>query len=103
MHPVSSKMTFFYKRVFPVIWFGVLLLFLAFALFALSHDGTASNITLVIMLPSMGIASYQFMKKMAFNLADEVLDAGNALVVRNGGQEEALRFTTSRTSIIRLT
>jgi hypothetical protein len=43
------------------------------------------------------------MKKMAFNLADEVLDAGNALVVRNGGQEEALRFTTSRTSIIRLT
>jgi hypothetical protein len=32
MRQVSSKMTFFHKRVFPVIWFGFRLLFIGFAL-----------------------------------------------------------------------
>jgi hypothetical protein len=36
----------------------------------------------------MAILGYQIMKKMAFNLVDEVFDLGDALLVRNGGQEE---------------
>ena len=28
-----------------------------------------------------------------FNLADEVLDAGNALIVRSGGQEERIALS----------
>src|ERR1700747_3312719 len=81
MRPVSSKMTFFYKRVFPVVWFGFLLLLIAFGLFS------ASTSFLIAAL-LMGVFGYWMMKKVMFNLADVVLDAGDALVVRSGGQEE---------------
>jgi len=37
-----------------------------------------------------GVFSYRFTQKMVFCLADEVLDAGDALVVRNDGQEERI-------------
>ena len=86
MRPVSSKMTFFYKRVFPVIWFGFLLLLIAFGLFS------ASTSFLIAAL-LMGVFGYWMMKKVMFNLADEVLDAGNALVVRSGGQEERIALS----------
>lgn len=86
MRPVSSKMTFFYKRVFPVIWFGFLLLLIAFGLFS------ASTSFLIAAL-LMGVFGYWMMKKVMFNLADEVLDAGNALVVRSGGQEERITLS----------
>ena len=42
------------------------------------------------MLLLLAVFAYRFMKKLVFNLADEVLDAGNALVVRSGGQEERI-------------
>jgi len=38
----------------------------------------------------LAIVGYQFMKRMAFNLVDEVLDLGDALLVRSGGQEERI-------------
>jgi hypothetical protein len=40
----------------------------------------------------MAIVGYQLMKKMAFNLVDEVFDLGDALLVRSGGQEERIAF-----------
>ena len=86
MRPVSSKMTFFYKRVFPVIWFGFLLLLIAFGLFSAS-----TSFLIAVLL--MGVFGYWMMKKVMFNLADEVLDAGNALVVRSGGQEERIALS----------
>ena len=88
MRPVSSKMTFFYKRVFPVIWFGFLLLLFAFGLFSTSPD-----ILFLIVVLLMAIFGYWFMKKVMFNLADAVLDAGDALVVRSGGQEERIALS----------
>ena len=88
MRPVSSKMTFFYKRVFPVIWFGFLLLLFAFGLFSASRD-----ILFLIVVLLMAVFGYWFMKKVMFNLADGVLDAGDALVVRSGGQEERIALS----------
>ena len=38
----------------------------------------------------LAIVGYQFMKRMAFNLVDEVFDLGDALLVRSGGQEERI-------------
>jgi hypothetical protein len=38
----------------------------------------------------MAIVGYQLMKKMAFNLVDEVFDLGDALLVRGGGREERI-------------
>ena len=83
-------MTFFYKRVFPFLWFGGLLLFLAFDLLSPSRDNEASHIPFLIVPVLMSVFGYWFMQKMLFCLADEVLDAGDALVVRNGAQEERI-------------
>lgn len=41
----------------------------------------------------MAVFGYHIMKKLVFNLADEVLDAGDALVVRSGGQEERIALS----------
>jgi hypothetical protein len=93
MHLISSKMTFFFKRVFPVIWFGFLLLLVAFGLLSASRGSPNSLIPFLIVPLLMGVFGYRFMKKVLFNLADEVLDAGNALVVRSGGQEERIALS----------
>jgi len=86
----STKTTFFYKRIFPYLWFGALLLIVAFGMLSLSRDSPASSIPFLIVPVLMGVFGYRFMQKMVFCLADEVLDAGDALVVRNGGQEERI-------------
>jgi hypothetical protein len=36
---------------------------------------------------------YFVMKKLMFDLVDEVLDAGDALIVRNGGQQERVALS----------
>jgi hypothetical protein len=47
-----------------------------------------SNLPFLIVPVVMAIIGYQMMKRMAFNLVDEVFDLGDALLVRSGGQEE---------------
>jgi uncharacterized membrane protein (DUF485 family) len=90
MRRLSSRMTFFYKRVFPVIWFGFLATFMAGALGApLIGGSTSGSPAAFLLIPViMMIAGYFMMKKLVFDLVDEVLDGGDVLVVRNGGREE---------------
>lgn len=90
MRLTSSKMTFFYKRVFPVIWFGFLAVFFLIALVQGRAADPISNLPFLIVPVVMAIVGYQIMKKMAFNLVDEVFDLGDALLVRNGSQEERI-------------
>ena len=47
-----------------------------------------SNLPLVIVPVLMAIIGYRFMKKLVFNLIDEVFDVGDALLVRSGGWEK---------------
>jgi hypothetical protein len=78
---MSSKMTFFYKRISPIIWFGLLAVFFLIGL--LKRDAP-----FLIVLVLMVIISYQFM-----------FDVGDALLVRSGGREERIALApTSRTS-----
>ena len=94
MRPISSKMTFFYKRVFPVIWFGALLLLFVFGLCSVFGLFSAPpSIAFLIVVLLMAVFGYWFMKKVNFNLADAVLDAGDALVIRSGGQEERIALS----------
>ena len=87
---MSSRMTFFYKRVFPIIWFGFLAVFFLIALVKGLAADAISNLPFLIVPVVMAIVGYQLMKKMAFNLVDEVFDLGDALLVRSGGQEERI-------------
>jgi hypothetical protein len=89
----SMYATFFYKRIFPFLWFGILLLIIAFGLLSLWRGGQAVNIPFLIVPVLMGVFGYRFMQKMVFCLVDEVLDAGDALVVRNDGQEERIALS----------
>jgi hypothetical protein len=88
MRRISSKMTFFYKRIFPVFWFGFLILFIAIPLlFDGARDGPPPFPFLIVPLIMMGFG-YFVMKKLVFDLVDEVWDDGETLLIRNGGQEE---------------
>ena len=75
---ISSKLTFFYKRVFPVMWFGFLAVFFLTALMKGLAANSISNLPFLIVPVVMAIIGYQFMKRMAFDLADEVSDLGSA-------------------------
>jgi len=48
MRRISSKWTFFYKRVFPVIFFGFLAVFVGVSLFANSRSNSALDIPFLI-------------------------------------------------------
>lgn len=89
MQRISSRNTFFAKRVFPIIWFGFLALFFLGPLAA--RKSTPSLPVAVFLVPAfMAVFGYFLMKKLVFDLADEVLDAGDALVVRFGSEQERI-------------
>jgi len=90
MHRISSNWTFFYKRVFPVIWFGFIVLFVGVNLTVGPPSGPALIFPLIVVPIAMGGFGYYFMQKFVFDLVDEVCDDGDALVVRNRGQEQRI-------------
>jgi hypothetical protein len=87
---MSSKMTFFYKRVFPIIWFGFLAVFFLIGLVKGFAADPISNLPFLIVPVAMAIFGYQIMKRMTFNLVDEVFDLSDALLVRSSGREERI-------------
>jgi hypothetical protein len=93
MRRISSRWTFFYKRIFPVIWFGLLPVFVAVSLFANAHGGSSSLFPFLIVPAAMLVFGYVIMKKLVFDLVDEVWDDGNELVVRNRGQEQRIALS----------
>jgi hypothetical protein len=93
MSRISSHLTFLYKRVFPIFWFGLLLLFLAFGLIgALRSERFPSLLFLIVPLLMMAFG-YFIMKKLIFDLVDEVVDLGDALMIRNGGLQERVALS----------
>ena len=86
MRLISSRWTFSYKRVFPLFGWG----FPAFALLRwLLSWRTQSPFNPVFLLIPIGMAVFFhfLLRALVFDLADEVLDAGDALIVRKAGEE----------------
>jgi hypothetical protein len=93
MSRISSRATFLYKRVFPIFWFGLLLLFLAFgSIGALRSDRSPSLLFLLVPLLMMAFG-YFIMKRLIFDLVDEVVDLGDALMISNGGRQERVALS----------
>ena len=90
MTQISSRMTFFYKRVFPIFWFGFLTLFMIGPTAVAWSSGQAPQPMFFIMPIIMMVVGYAIMKKMVFNLVDQVFDVGDALLVKNGSQQEQI-------------
>jgi hypothetical protein len=93
MRLVSSKMTFFNKRVFPAIWFGFLAVFIGIALFSGAGRDAASPLPFLIGPAIMIVFGYVIMKKLIFDMVDEVWDDGDTLVVKNRGQEQRIALS----------
>ena len=86
MKKISSALTFFFKRVFPVLWFG--LLALAFLVAATTlFSGKKIDVMSLAVPAILAVLGYFMMKNMVFDLADEAWDAGDSIVVRNKGIE----------------
>jgi hypothetical protein len=81
---ISSRMTKFYKYVFPTFWFGFLAIFLVVAL----TTGEVKKTPLLALAPcGMAAFGYFLFRKLIWALADEVRDGGNFLVFRKGSEE----------------
>lgn len=93
MRLLSSRATFWQKRIFPVIWFGFLGVFVAVNLGLLLTGRVRDFTTFMPMLifpVGMAVFGYAFMKKLVFDLVDEVEDDGDALIVKNGGRSDRI-------------
>jgi hypothetical protein len=86
MKRISSNWTFFYKRIYPLFWLGFLALFVMTDL--LASRANAVPVPVVIVPAVMAVIGFMVFRQMFFNLADEVWDDGDALIVRNAGTEE---------------
>ena len=92
MRLISSQQTFISKRVFPVMWFGFLVFFMVMA--SRSGNGRQFQVQFVIAPLFMAVMGFFIMKRLGiFDLADQVWDAGDELLVRNHGIEDRIALT----------
>jgi hypothetical protein len=90
MKRISSKMTFFYKRVFPIVMLGFLLLFVTGALATQRSANPPPAAFFFLVAGFIAVVFFFVFRKLIFDLVDEVWDAGDALIVRNKGQEDSI-------------
>ncbi|HET7757312.1 MAG TPA: hypothetical protein VFK87_08650 [Steroidobacteraceae bacterium] len=86
---ISSRHTFFLKRILPLLLCGVLALTLLPPMLLALH-GRAFPYPVLVMPLFLGIIFYTVLRRLVFDLADEVYDEGDALRVRFGDEEERI-------------
>ena len=86
MKRLSSKTTFIYKKLFPLFWFGFLTVFLCIGLLANIKE-RVSEVMFIVIPIGMMVFGYFLMKKLLWDLIDEVYDEGTALLFKNKGRE----------------
>ena len=92
MRRISSRGTFWYKRVFPAFWFGFLVLFIGVPVF-FNRGGHAPPFPFLVIPLIMMVVGFFIMKRLVFDLVDEVWDDGDTLLVKNRGQEERIALS----------
>ena len=93
MDVISSRATFFHKKAFGVVWFGAL----GFAALSMLWDtvrgigdASATDFLFIGFLAFLGLGA---MSAFVFDLADEVLDGGDYLVVRKGRHQQRVELS----------
>ena len=90
MTKISSGATFYYKRIFPVLWFGFIAVFIVTALMS---GTTAQDMMLLIVPVFLIVVGYVVMRLLIWDLVDDVFDCGDALLIRNRGEEERVALS----------
>jgi hypothetical protein len=85
MRKISSGATTFHKKLFPLIWFGSLAAFLVMALRGPLQEGQWMFLAMPLLMAAFGLV---LMKKLVWDLVDEVHDGGDHLIIRKGGEQE---------------
>ncbi|MCL2020528.1 MAG: hypothetical protein FWG81_00090 [Betaproteobacteria bacterium] len=85
MKKISSSL-FFYKKILPLFWFGSL----AYFVIAGFMYGAFEEEPVALVVPCFIMAAFGFflMKRVVWDLVDEVYDCGDSLLVKNRGIEE---------------
>ena len=91
MKKISSRSTFFYKRILPAVWFGSFGILLIVFIFGNLSKGQF-YVAFFILPIVMAILGYFLMRAFIFDLMDEVWDEGNSLLVRNKNKVERIDF-----------
>ena len=88
MTKLSSDLTFFNKKVFPVLYLGFLAIFVAVTV----ASGAAEKAGPIFFIgPALALViGLGAMKKLVWDLVDEVHDGGDYLLVKNRGREHNL-------------
>lgn len=90
MKKISSKTLVYTKTVFPLVWFGFLAVFLVLSIV----DGAYKKDPIILVIPpAMAVLGFFTMKKLVWNLVDEVYDCGDSLLVKGRGVEERVPLT----------
>jgi len=80
MKKISSSV-WFYKKVFPIIWFGFLAFFVVTAVVGgAAKEGNWLFLTVPLV---MAVFGFVLMKKIVWDLVDEVFDCGDYLLLNN--------------------
>jgi len=97
MQCISSRMTFYYKRVFPFIMLGAVVLSMGVPL----AKGAMPPLPMIFFSIAFVVFGYFIARKLIFDLVDEAWDAGDALIIRNKGEEDRIPLSAIITSAIR--
>lgn len=85
MKKISSS-AFFYKKIFPGIWFS----FTAFMVFITLKNG--EDYLFVAMPVFVALIGYLAFKRYYWDLADEVIDEGSALLFKKGSLKQRVQL-----------
>jgi hypothetical protein len=86
MRVISSRWTFFYKRIVPLIGWGLPALAILRWLTD-GHSPPAADAVFLLIPIGTAVLSHCFLHALAGDLADEVVEAGDSLIVRKDGEE----------------
>ena len=93
MKKLSSKSTFFYKRIFPAIWFGIIVFIITAVLLTKPQKNNTDIIMMLVVCAFMAAVGYLIMKNLVFDLMDEAFDEGSSLLFKNNGKSVRINLT----------
>lgn len=92
METISSGQTFLMKRIFPGIWLVIVLLGGSAAAIAIIHGHANVAPAMLIGPVVMLVFAFVLFRKLLWDLADEVKDGGDFLIVRRGSVEDRVQL-----------
>ena len=82
MRRISSRLTSFYKKTFPVIWCGAVMI-VAVVAWVLVHAGKQGALMFLIFPLLMVVIGYALYRNLVADVVDEVWLEGDAVIVKN--------------------